>query len=289
MPRLPVHLGPATPQRFVELNSSCNVQKRTPWQIHRAVIFALLMREIKTRFGGRWMGFLWVLGEPMLQVALLMLIQIMVRGRITRESYAFAIFLVVAYVPFKVCTGLWTQLMNGAKSNLGLFNYRQVKPFDTLVARTILECAIDVFVLIVLLSILAWLGLSPTVPNDWLAYIGTWLIFIFMGMGIGMSLAALIGVLPKIGLAVQVVSLPLYMASGVIMPLKSLPITPEILEILMLNPLLSVVELSRVAFLPGYVPLQGTSLGYPLGFTLVVCTLGMALYRVRRMSMAAGV
>ena len=39
------------------------VRKRSPWEIQRAVIFALFIRELQTRMGGRWLGwcdrYLW--------------------------------------------------------------------------------------------------------------------------------------------------------------------------------------------------------------------------------------
>ena len=73
--------------------------------------------------------------------------------------------------------------------------------------------------------------------------------------------------------------------SGVIFPLHGLP--AEMLRWLLLNPILHLVELSRVAFLPGYVPVQGVNLSFPLMYALVMLTLGMVLYRLRRHQLAA--
>ena len=43
--------------------------KRTPLQIEKAVLFALIMRELKTRFGGRLIGLFWVLFAGTIGVA----------------------------------------------------------------------------------------------------------------------------------------------------------------------------------------------------------------------------
>jgi capsular polysaccharide transport system permease protein len=37
---------------------------RTPWQIQRAVVFALFLREMKTRFGAKKYGYFWAIAEP---------------------------------------------------------------------------------------------------------------------------------------------------------------------------------------------------------------------------------
>ena len=56
------------------------MKKRTPWQIQRAVIFALLMRELKTRFGTHWTGVVWLLGTPIAQVGVLVGFNAFLRG-----------------------------------------------------------------------------------------------------------------------------------------------------------------------------------------------------------------
>ena len=105
------------------------MKKRTPWQIQRAVIFALLMRELKTRFGTHWTGVVWLVGMPMAQVGVLVVFNAFLRGRLHEGIYPYGVFLMVALIPFRLCTGLWSQLMNAAKANEGLFNYRQVVPW----------------------------------------------------------------------------------------------------------------------------------------------------------------
>jgi capsular polysaccharide transport system permease protein len=96
------------------------VKKRTPWQIQRAVIFALLMRELKTRFGGHWTGVVWLLmGTPLAQVFMLVAINTFLRGRLHAGLYEYAIFLLVALIPFRMSTGLWSQLMHAPKANQG--------------------------------------------------------------------------------------------------------------------------------------------------------------------------
>ncbi|MFZ2988542.1 ABC transporter permease [Ideonella sp.] len=260
--------------------------KRTPWQIQRAVVFALLMREIKTRFGGHWTGVIWLVGSPLIQVFVLVLVNTYLRGRLSRGSYEFAIFLIVAMMPYQLCTGLWSQLMTAVKSNLGLFNYRQVKPMDTIVARALLELVIDAIVFVIAMIILARAGFQPILPEQLLAYLGVWGLFFLLGSTIGLTLATVIGPLPRLGFAVQLLSLPLMFSSGVLFSVHGLP--QDVLDWLLYNPLLHLVELSRVAYLPGYNPLNGVNVYFPLMVTLLFGALGISLYRLRRQKMASG-
>lgn len=261
--------------------------KRTPWQIQRTVVFALLMREIKTRFGSHWSGVVWLIGLPLVQLAMLLGVNVLMRGTLSRGSFDYAVFLVSAYVPYHLCTGLWTTLPSGIGANRGLFNYRQVRPFDTLVARVILEFTIDLFVFLLLVACLDWIGLGVSVlPADPLAYLVAVGAFVLLGVGVGLVLASVIGILPRLTSAVQLLAFPLYFASGVLMSVHALP--RSTLDYLLYNPLLHLVELARAAYLPGYMPIQGVNWWYPVSVTLVLWTLGMSLYRVRRRKIAAG-
>ena len=48
-----------------------------------------------------------------------------------------------------------------------------------------------------------------------------------------------------------------------------------------INPVLHLVELSRVAAVEGYVPFKYLSLEYPVALALVSMTIGLMLYRMR--------
>ena len=74
---------------------------------------------------------------------------------------------------------------------------------------------------------------------------------------------------------------PLYFASGVLFQVDMLP--RETLDWLLLNPLLHLVELSRHAFIPAFVPPHGVSALYPSMFALALCALALLAYRADRL------
>jgi capsular polysaccharide transport system permease protein len=256
------------------------VIKRTPFQIHRAVVFALVMRELKTRFGSHWSGVVWLLGEPLLKLAMMTALYTFIRGIETRGGYPFVIYLLIALLPFSLFSHLWSQLMNGARANAGLYGYKQVKPFDTIVARTVLELMLESVSFTLSFLIIGCLGYSPIFPNDLLGYLGV--VFLFVAAGCGLGLVSVVAVYfsPKFSLIVALISMPLQMMSGAIFPISHFP--KDMLDFLMLNPMAHLVELARFTFLPGYVMIQGVSVYYPITFIVIIWALGMNMYWVWR-------
>jgi capsular polysaccharide transport system permease protein len=61
----------------------------------------------------------------------------------------------------------------------------------------------------------------------------------------------------------------------------------EYIEILLWNPMLHLVELSRASFIAAYTPTRGINALYPALVMLVFGALGMLLYRARRQELIA--
>jgi capsular polysaccharide transport system permease protein len=256
------------------------VAKRSSWQIQRAVVFALLMRELKTRFGGRLSGIVWVLGLPLLQLAILVWINTALRGRLSRGSLEFPIFLMLGLVPFQMFRGLWTQLMNSANANRGLFGFKQVKPLDAMTARLILETCLQSLVFAAAMTLLGRFGYQPVVPHDLLPVIIAFLLLALLGAGLGVLSAVLLDTFPRWGTFVALISMPLYLLSGIIFSVHHLPV--EMLSLLLWNPVLHLVELLRAAYVPGYTLLQGVNWRTPIEQIIVIWAVAMNLYWLRR-------
>ena len=240
----------------------------------------MMMRELKTRFGGHWTGVVWFLGMPIAQLLMMMWMNTVIRGRIARDQYEFIVFLLVGLMPYRLFKSLWGQLTNAVQANGGLFGFKQVKPADAFAARIILEITVDALIFVLMATLLARLGYGPMLPVDLLQFLGVVAVFCLLGIGLGISSAVIVDVLPRFGNLISIISMPLMILSGVIFPLHNLP--PEMLAWLLLNPVLHLVELARLAYLPGYVMVQGVNAWFPMWVTLVLVTVGLSLYRVRR-------
>ncbi len=239
---------------------------------------ALLLRELRARVGGQWVGALWTLFEPLAHVMLLVTLMGLVIGR-SLPGIEYPVFLATGLVPFFLFQPTATRLMDGIEANRGLFAYRQVHPIDPLLSRGVVEVLMNAAVYAVTLGILAWLGyhVVPTLPLQMLA---VQCLTAVLGFGVGLLFAVLSHERPRVRTLLRMVSFPLYVATGVIFPVDLLP--RETIEWLLWNPMLHLVELSRESFVPTYEPVDGVNAGFPLLCTLGYVLLGLLLYRADR-------
>lgn len=252
------------------------VVKRTPWQIQRAVVFALFIRELKTRFGGQWIGAIWALFEPISQVCMMLFI----RGFIKRGGEAdFFLFMLTGVMPFTLFKDMSFRLMDAVNANQGLFAYRPVKPMDAIISRTLLEILTFIIVYIVILSIMGWAGLDIT-PVRPLELLTTTLILVLSGMGLGLYFLVLTDDRPKVKTFIRLAFAPLYILSGVLIPIESFPAQWQ--EYLYWNPLAHFIALSRAYYIPGTVLPGNVSFTYTVQFAVIMMALGLSMYRVNR-------
>lgn len=252
--------------------------KRSTWEIQRSVLFALVLREMKQRVGGQWVGAIWTIFEPLAHTLVIVTILGFVRGR-AMPGIEYPVFLVTGLVPYFFFQHLTMRLMDGIAANRGVFAYRQVKPIDALLSRAVVEALMNLVVYALTLGILAWLGFHvlPALP---LELIGVHLLIGYLGLSMGILAAVVSHDRPRVKSFIRVSFMPLYFISGVIFPIQVVP--REYREWLLWNPMLHLLELSRHSFIAQYRPVEGVSLLYALSFTLIVSAFGLALYRVDR-------
>lgn len=247
--------------------------------MQRAVLFALFLREIRSRVGNQWIGAVWTLFEPLAHTLTTVSILGFLRG-IVLPGLEYPVFLVTGLLPYFLFQNLILRLMDGIDANKGLFAYRQVKPLDCLVTRAWVETLMNILVYAFTLGLLAWMGLHAW-PDNPLAMLSVQVVIFFLGAGVGLLCAVLGHERPRLRSFFRMALAPLYLASGIIFQVHLL--APDYLDWLLWNPMLHLVELSRQAFLSGYVPAQGVGLAYPATCMLVFCTLGLLAYRADRL------
>jgi capsular polysaccharide transport system permease protein len=255
-------------------------QSRSAWQIQRVVVFALLLRELKTRFGGRWLGAFGTLAEPLGHALILMAIYVFLRKR-TVAGADYVTYLVSGVLPFFMFRNMILRMMAGIDANRALLAYRQVKPIDPLVARAMLEIGIYSVVYLVVLAGIGWFSTYRVIPDNPLELMVVSAALLAGGFGLGLTAAVLTnGLPPMVRRIVFYFFILVYFISGTVFPVHSFP--PRILDWLLLNPILHALELMRGAFFSSYQQLPGVSLDYVLMSGLISVTLGLSLYRVRR-------
>lgn len=245
--------------------------------------FALLQRDLKARFEGRWLGGLWALFEPLAHVVMLMVMFGYIRNRVV-PGMPFPLFLVTGLIPFLIFRNLTTRIMGAVDGARGLFGYRQVKPIDVMVSRGAMEVLIYSAIFVVFLVALGWAGL-PWFPDRPLHLAVASTVLIILGFGLGVTLAVVTDDFPQLRVFVRLMFMPLYLLSGVIFPLHAMP--ADFLPWLLWNPLLHLVEIHRGDFVEHYRVIDEVSLAYPAALALGLLAFGLAVYRVRRQRLLA--
>jgi capsular polysaccharide transport system permease protein len=251
---------------------------RSALHIQRAVLFALVIRELRARVEGRWVGLVWMLVEPLAHV-LIILSFYGFRSHAVSASVELPVFLITGMLPFFIFRNLMKRLPNAVGASRNLYAYRQVKPIDGIVARGIVEVGLYSAVYLIALALLGWLGYH-WLPHEPLELMAVSVVLVGLGTAFGLLFAVLFHNRPKVQTVVGWIFYPLYFASGVIFPIQGL--SQVYREWLLWNPVLHLIELSRAHFIPNYQALQDVNLWYPASWLLVVTALALSLYRVYR-------
>ena len=269
---------------FARLCIAVNILKpRSSLQIQKSVIFALVLREARARFGVRRMGAVWTLVEPICHLLIFSILFAIIRGR-TVADVEYPVFVLVGMAPFLLYRNTALRLMDSLRENRSLFGYKQIKPLDTYVARVLVETCISATVYAILVFAFAWYGFDMSVANPlmWVTTLAVGLLFAF---SLGMVLALITHALPSLKVVIRMAFFPLYFISGVLVPAAYLP--QAMMPVLLLNPFLHIVELIRAEVLPHYTPVDGVSEGYVICITIVLLFIAMGSYRARRLHLVS--
>ncbi|RYU57740.1 kpsM protein [Methylolobus aquaticus] len=259
------------------------MQHRTSWQIQKAVLSALLLRELKSRFGRHRVGILRVLVEPLLHLTGIMLIFWFIRDR-GQIIIDVPVFLLVGLVPFLLFKNTALRTMDGFRAEKGVLVYRQVKPLDIFLSRIIIEFTIAIWSYVTILVVLGWWGYD-IVPNNLLALIALLVGVIPLGFGLGLLLHVLCRIAPEMRIFVRLAFMPLYFLSGIIHPLYIVP--KAVADFLLWNPILRIVELSRHSFFENYPMPYTVGSFYVVMVTIGIFFVGLRAFRVRTQSLEA--
>jgi len=241
-----------------------SIKQRRPWEIQRAVIQALFLREVKTRFGVHRLGYLWAVLEP---AAIIIVFWVMFGLHMRKHlpGIDYPMYLMTGMVSWHLFNNLVMRSMAAFEANQGLFVYRQVKPIDTLIARGIVECVVYFVVFLFFVIIGGAMGYDISVysiPLLVVAYVGVALFGFLLGLAGAMGSYFSENVPKVVGLVLR----PLFFSSGIFFTLSSVP--EKFRWLLLLNPMLQWNELVRAAYFETYSAGAVSSL-YLCGWVLI--------------------
>lgn len=255
---------------FNEKNSS------KAMRVQLAVIWALMLRETRTRYGKSKVGYIWAIVEPLFQIGIFWLL-FHLRGSGV-AGMSIPIFLLTGFLPWGLFSNIVQRSVSAVDGNRALLTYPQVTPLDIIIARTTLESATSIVVALVLLVSFALAGYSFEVhdPGLVLQSLGS---LVTLGLGLGLCLSSMAVFLPSTGKVVGFIMRPLFFTSGLFFAANFLPFWVQ--KLLLLNPMLHVIEYIRAGFFSNYTP-QLATLTYPFGLGVIFMAFGLLVERYSR-------
>ena len=253
------------------------IKEHSAWKTQGFVTKALLKREMVTRFGKFKLGFFWMLIDPLVSVIVLGIILGPLLGR-TSGEIPYAFFLLCGFMLMKILTGPLNMSMGAISANQGLLVFKQVQALDPFIARFIFELLTNTFAFVTFCFIGYWIGIQIScsqILEVTACVIVTWAI----GCGLGLTLGISCVKFKELEKIQGYIQRPLIFVSAVLYPIDSIP--NEYAKILLLNPLVHTIELTRMNLFPGY-HASNVNLYYPLLWAIVSLTLGMVTYRNNR-------
>lgn len=250
------------------------VKSRSSFQIQRDVVFALFIRELKTRFGVYRLGYFWAVLEPVIHIAIILAI-FGIRSKKVIPGIDVPVFLITGFVPFFMFRNIVNKVMSAVDANKGLFSYRQVKPLDAMIARTMLEGIIYLFVYILLLFSVSLCGYEVKI-HDPLGLMAIYALLYLFSFGLGIVFCITGSLYNESKKFISIIMHPLYFISAVLYPMSIIP--EKYQPYLSWNPLVHVMELSRTSFFSSFNTRVGDAF-YLCAWTLVTLMLGLSLYR----------
>lgn len=243
---------------------------------YRGLIYAITVRDLKSRYVGSTLGPLWLLLPPIFMVFIYTVIfsQIM-RARMpgVDHQYAYSVYL---------CAGLitWNLMLELVQRSKGLFiehaniikksNFPKFILFVPVLAVALLNSCI------LLVLVLGFMLLSGFPINAGiLALLPALAVTTLLGVVTGALLATLNVFFRDIGQLTDIAFQALFWATPIVYPLAIL--SDSMQWILSWNPLFSLVRVAQSALL-GEVPAVGQLL-YPFAVALIVLALAVILYR----------
>ncbi len=187
-----------------------------------------------------------------------------------------ALWLIVGIMGFYMFSRPALAVRHTPGAHQEMFGYRQIKPVDTVLVRVMYEGALMLLLAVLVFSGAALFGLD-VIPADPLSVLEAFFGMYLLGVGFALSLSVTGEMLPEINKIFRYLMFPLYLSSGVIIPIASLPKVYR--DWLMLNPLAHGLEAARLGFAPYYHAVPNVSVAYLYGFAIVLIFFGLALQR----------
>jgi len=247
--------------------------KRSSFKIFLAVQNALFLRELSMRFSSGRMGMFWTFFEPFFQILIFVLIKLVLFGS-GESNFDFAVFLALNFTAFNMFKNIVVKATASFKANKALFLYKQVKPIDTIIARSMVEVFISSIIIAIFILLGLYFDFDMNVEDLTMVTLGFISLIIF-SFSLGIFMAVLNVFVDSVGKLINFFMTALMFASAVFYSIEVLPV--DLQTLLMYNPLANFMEIIH-GFYFHALDDRFVSYAYILVWTLSLLYIGLWLY-----------
>jgi len=191
------------------------------------------------RFSVSRIGLFWTFFQPFFQVLLFVLIKVFLFGR-SSENFDFAVFLALNFTAFNMFKNIINKSMGAFTANRGLFVYKQVKPIDTVIARSMVEVFITGIIILIFIMIGFYFQFDMHVKNLGMLSLGfIWLIIFSFSLALCLAVANTF--VNSVSKVVGFLMYALIFGSALFYTVDML--SPELQTIILYNPLTHFMEM----------------------------------------------
>ena len=247
------------------------------WQ----VIYAIILRDIRTRFGHTKLGYLWAIMEPMSHLATLGTMFYLINQAPPPLGDSMFLFYITGLIPYLMFSHVSYDVMGVVDGGGVMMQLPIVKRTDVIVAHSLRQLATELVVGITIFSISGLLG-HQAVPGDLLTAGAAVALLWLLATGIGCVNVVIAGLFPSYETLYAALTRVLYFASGIYYTPIVMP--AAIREWLTWNPVLQAIEMFRSGFYHQYDP-HWLDVNYLTLWAVGSVTIGFALERALRHKM----
>jgi capsular polysaccharide transport system permease protein len=241
------------------------------------VMYALILRNIRTRFFGHGLGYLIAVAWPIVHSVVVISVFV-ISGRVAPFGESAILFVATGAIPFMIFSYLSRFMMLSTLSARPLLAFPEVKVLDILLSSALLEILTSLLVVIIMVIIAMIIDVDfwPREPLD--AFFAI-CVSVLMGFGFGLFNGVIALAFPMWATIYVLFIIVFWVSSGVLFVTSTLP---EPLRLAAsYHPTLLIVEWMRSAYYDGYGN-QILDRGYVLKFALVMVFGGFLLERGMR-------
>lgn len=242
--------------------------------IQRRVIYALLLREVITRYGRHGLGVLWIMLEPMLFTLGVAGLWYLAKMH-TVSSIPIIAFAITGYSSVLMWRNTANRCSKAIEPNLSLMYHRNVKVIDIFLSRIVLEWIGATASITVLTVFFASIGAMQW-PSDLWPIIGGWLLLAWFSLALGLIVGALSERSETFERTWHVVTYLMFPLSGAMFMVHWLPKAAQ--DAILWLPMVHGVEMLRHGYFGEVIPTYENPTYFAMA-NLVLMLIGLALVR----------